>query len=115
VNDPVARVIFPRGRRRGNSQFRAGLGLRACDAKRRLVEHVDRHSLRRTLAASAILNGADPRSALEILGHKTLEMTMQICAKMKGASKRQTVSKLSYAWGATPPEHVLQLPPAAGA
>jgi hypothetical protein len=56
-----------------------------------------------------------PRSVQEILGHKTLDMTMRIYAKVKGASKRQTVAKLSYAQGATAPDHLLQLRPAAGA
>jgi integrase len=94
---------------------RADIQVQTYDADGRLVEHVDLHSLRRTFATNAIVNGADPKSVQEILGHKTLEMTMQIYAKVKGASKRQTVAKLSYAQGATPPDHLLQLPPAAGA
>jgi integrase len=79
----------------------------------RLVEHVDVHSLRRTFATNAIVNGADPKSVQEILGHKTLKMTMEIYAKVKAGPKRQAVAKLSYAAGATPPGHVLPFPPAA--
>jgi YD repeat-containing protein len=94
---------------------RAGIQVQTYDADGRLVEHVDLHSLRRTFATNAIVNGADPKSVQEILGHKTLEMTMQIYAKVKRASKRQTVARLSYAQGVTPPDHLLQLPPAAGA
>jgi integrase len=71
------------------------------------------HGLRRTFATNAIVNGADPKSVPEILGHKTLEMTMTIYAKVKAAPKRQTVARLSYARGATPPEHLLPLPKAA--
>lgn len=50
----------------------------------------------------------------EILGHRTLDMTMRIYAKVKGTSKRQTVGKRSYARGTTPPEHVLPLAKATG-
>jgi integrase len=92
---------------------RAGIQVQTYDADRRLVEHVDLLSLRRTFTTNAITNGADPKSVQEIPGHKTLELTMQINAKVKGASKQQTVAKLSYAKGATPPDHLLQLPPAA--
>jgi integrase len=74
-----------------------------------LVEHVDVHSLRRTFATNAITNGADPKSVQEILGHRTLEMTMRIYTKIKGAPKRQAVTKLSYGHGATAPAHVLPL------
>jgi integrase len=94
---------------------RSDIQVQTYDAEGRLVEHVDLHSLRRTFATNAIVNGADPKSVQEILGHRTLEMTMQIYAKVKGASKRQTVAKLSYAQGATPPDHLLQLPAVTGA
>src|SRR5205823_5184797 len=92
---------------------RANIETRTNDAQGNLVEHVGLHSLRRTFATNAIVNGADPNSVREILGHKTLEMTMKIYAKVKGATKRQAVGKLSYAGQATPPEHLLSLPPAA--
>jgi integrase len=88
---------------------RAGIETRTYDAEGDLVEHVDLHSLRRTFATNAIVNGADPNSVREILGHKTLEMTMKIYAKVKGATKRQAIGKLSYAGQATPPAHVLPL------
>jgi site-specific recombinase XerD len=79
------------------------------DADGKLVEHVDLHSLRRTFAPDAITNGADPKSVQEILGDRTLDMTMRIYTKVKAAPKRQAVAKLSYARGATSPEHVLPL------
>lgn len=88
---------------------RAGIEMQTHDGENRLVEHVDVHSLRRTFTTNAIVNGADPKSVQEILGHKTLDMTMKIYAKVKAAPKRQTVARLSYAQGATPPEHVLPL------
>jgi integrase len=94
---------------------RAGIETRTLDAEGREVEHVDIHSLRRTFATNAIVNGADPKSVQEILGHKTLEMTMQIYARVKAMSKRQTVARLSYGKGAQAPGHVIELPRAAEA
>jgi integrase len=94
---------------------RAGIETRTLDAEGREVEHVDVHSLRRTFATNAIVNGADPKSVQEILGHKTLEMTMQIYARVKAMSKRQTVARLSYGKGAQAPGHVIELPRAAEA
>lgn len=79
------------------------------DGSGRLIEHVDLHSLRRTMATNAITNGADPKSVQEIVGHSTLEMTMKIYTKIKGISKRQAIGKLSYGTGATLPAHVLPL------
>jgi YD repeat-containing protein len=92
---------------------RAGIETHTYDAEGNLIEHVDLHSLRRTFATNAIVNGADPNSVREILGHTTLEMTMKIYAKVRGATKRQAIGKLSYAAQASPPEHLLPLPPAA--
>jgi integrase/recombinase XerD len=80
------------------------------DADGWLVEHLDLHSLRRTFVTNAITNGADPRSVQEIIGHKTLDLTMSVYAKVKGAPKRQAVAKLSYGQGATAPDHLLPLP-----
>src|SRR5262245_31513166 len=77
-----------------------------------LVEHVDLHSLRRTFATSLIVNGADPKTVQELLGHKTLAMTMKVYAKVRAQTKRQALGRLSYAAGATPPDHVVELPPA---
>src|SRR5262249_16786436 len=80
---------------------KAGVQMRTYDTEGRLLEHVDVHSLRRTFATNAIVNGADPKSVQEILGHKTLNMTMKVYAKVKAAPKRNAVAKLSYAQGAT--------------
>jgi integrase len=92
---------------------RAGIETHTYDGDGELVEHADLHSLRRTFATNAIVNGADPNSVREILGHRTLDMTMKIYAKVKGATKRQAIGKLSYAGQASPPEHLLPLPSAA--
>jgi integrase len=76
----------------------------------RLLEHVDVHSLRRTFATSLIVGGADPKTVQELLGHKTLAMTMKIYAKVRGTTKRQALGRLPYGSGATGPSHVLPLP-----
>jgi integrase len=93
---------------------KAGIETDTFDAAGNPVEHVDLHSLRRTFATNAIVNGADPKSVQELLGHKTLDMTMKIYAKVKATSKRQAVAKLSYASGATSPDHLLPLPAVIG-
>jgi site-specific recombinase XerD len=82
---------------------RAGVETATYDAEGKLLEHIDVHSLRRTFATNALVKGADPKSVQEILGHRTLKMTMEIYAKLKAGPKRQAVGKLSYAKGATPP------------
>jgi integrase len=62
----------------------------------REIDHVDLHSLRRTFATNLIVNGADPKSVQKLLGHKTLEMTMNIYAKIHAGTIRETVGRLSY-------------------
>jgi integrase len=86
---------------------RAGIETHTYDREGGLIEHVDLHSLRRTFATSLIVGGADPKSVQELLGHKTLEMTMKIYAKVHGQSKRQALSRLPYGKGAGSPGHVI--------
>lgn len=89
---------------------RAKIQTQTFNAEGRLVEHVDLHSLRRTFATSLISGGADPKSVQELLGHRTLDMTMRIYAKIHTQTKRQALGKLSYGQGAIAPEHVLHYP-----
>jgi integrase len=89
---------------------RAGIPTQTADAEGRLVEHVDLHSLRRTFATGLIAGGADPKSVQELLGHRTLDMTMRIYAKVHTQTKRQALGKLPYGRGALAPEHVLPYP-----
>jgi hypothetical protein len=49
----------------------------------------------------------------ELLGHRTLAMTMNLYATIHGRTKRQAVGRLSYGKGARAPEGVLEMPPAA--
>jgi len=76
----------------------------------RLLEHVDVHSLRRTFATSLIVSGADPKTVQELLGHKTLAMTMRIYAKVRGQTKRQAMARLPYGAGASTPAHLVEMP-----
>jgi integrase len=88
---------------------RADIPTRTLDGQGREIEHVDLHSFRRTFATNLIANGADPKSVQELLGHKTLTLTMNIYTKIHGHTKRQTVGKLSYGAGATPPEGIVEM------
>lgn len=88
----------------------AGIQRQALDADGREIDHVDLHSLRRTFATSLIVSGADPKSVQELLGHKTLDMTMRIYAKINGQTKRQALGKLPYGQGVLAPEGVVQYP-----
>jgi integrase len=93
---------------------KAGIATETFDAEGQPLEHVDVHSLRRTFATELIVNGADPKTVQELLGHKTLTMTMKLYAKVRPQNKRQAVAKLSYGGGVTAPAHLIEYP-AAGA
>jgi integrase/recombinase XerD len=92
----------------------ASIEAKTYDTAGRLIEHVDLHSLRRTFATNAITNGADPKSIQELLGHRTLDMTMRIYAKVKAAPKRQAPAKLSYGGTVSQPTHLVQFRTASG-
>jgi integrase len=89
---------------------RAGIERQSFGPDGRVLEHVDLHSLRRTFATSLIVGGADPKTVQELLGHKTLAMTMKVYAKVRAQTKQQVLGRLSYGSGATGPEDVLPLP-----
>jgi integrase len=93
---------------------KAGIETRLDDDTGREINHVDLHSLRRTFATSLIANGADPKSVQELLGHKTLTMTMNLYAKVNGQTKRQALGRLSYGQGALAPAHVVEYPEKVG-
>ena len=77
----------------------AEIQTRRLDIKGYEIDHVDLHSLRRTFATDLIENGADPKTVQELLGHKTLTMTMDLYAKIRSGSKHQAVARLSYRAG----------------
>ena len=89
---------------------KAGIPTQTLDGEGLPLEHVDVHSLRRTFATELIVNGADPKSVQDLLGHKTLVMTMKLYAKVRPQNKRQAVARLPYGKGVSTPPHVLQYP-----
>jgi integrase len=89
---------------------KAGIPLQTLDGEGQPLEHVDVHSLRRTFATDLIVNGTDPKTVQELLGHKTLAMTMKLYAKVRPQNKRQAVARLSYGKGVTAPGHILEYP-----
>lgn len=88
----------------------AGIQRRTEDADGHELDHADVHSLRRTFATSLIAGGADPKSVQELLGHKTLAMTMTLYAKMHGQTKRQALGRLPYGAGTLARDGVLDYP-----
>jgi integrase len=88
---------------------RAGIERQTLGPDGRELEHVDLHSLRRTFATSLIVGGADPKTVQELLGHKTLAMTMKIYTKVRPQTKRQVVAGLAYGAGAGSPNHLLPM------
>ncbi len=92
----------------------AGIETRRVDLGGREIDHVDVHSLRRTFATELIVNGTDPKTVQELLGHKSLAMTMNLYAKVHRGTKRQALSRLPWGSGASGPEHVVPLAHARG-
>lgn len=80
---------------------RAGINLTTNDSEGRILEVICLHSTRHTFASNLILNGADPRSVQKLLGHRTLDMTMKVYAKLFAGQERSAISKLSIAKGIT--------------
>jgi len=64
-----------------------------------VIEVVCLHSTRHTFASNLIVNGADPRSVQTLLGHRTLDMTMKVYAKLFKNQTRTAISKLSIGDG----------------
>jgi integrase len=67
---------------------------------------VDLHSLRVSFATLALENGASPKAVQAILGHSTLQMTMNVYAKATERAKRDAISALPFA-KSTAPQHVI--------
>ena len=93
----------------------ASIQTRTEDAEGRVVEHVDVHSLRRTFATDLLASGADPGSVRNLMGHKTLDMTMRIYNKIHTQTKRQALGKLSYGKGSLEPGASSSILPVMGA
>ena len=76
----------------------AGVETRRVDElKGHEIDHVDLHSLRRTFATDLIERNVDPKRVQELLGHKTLAITMDLYAKVRRGTLREAIGRLSYA------------------
>lgn len=89
---------------------KAGIEVRTYDHEGRLLSHVDLHSLRRTFITEAISNGGDPATVQQLVGHKTLKITMNVYHKSSRQTKRRAISKLPYGTQASGPEHLISIP-----
>jgi integrase len=89
----------------------AGIERQAVDADGKEISHLDIHSFRRTFATNLITGGTDPKTVQELLGHRTLEMTMNLYAKINAGNKRQAISTLTYGKGVSSPEGVVGIVP----
>ena len=69
---------------------------------------VDIHSLRVTSTTLSLDHGANPKAVQDILGHSTLELTMNTYAKATDRGKRDAVSALPFAQAKTP-DHVVPM------
>lgn len=58
------------------------------------IEHLRFHDLRHTFASHLLMNGAGLKDVQELLGHKTLEMTLRY-AHLSGEHKRNAVNLLN--------------------
>jgi len=88
---------------------RAGLETRREDEEGHERDHLDVHSLRKTFSTNLIVNGADPKTVQELLGHKSLAMTMNLYTKIHSGTKREGIGRLSYGAGTGTPA-VIRLP-----
>lgn len=75
---------------------RAGIQTQTFDANGTLIESVVLHSTRHSFATELIRNGADPKSVQSLLGHRSIDQTMQIYAKVNATQKHEAIKKLSF-------------------
>lgn len=88
----------------GNNVYRSflaicekcGIETKTHDAEGNLIEAVVLHSTRHSFATDLIRNGADPKSVQSLMGHKTIDMTMRIYAKVNATQKQDAIKKLSF-------------------
>jgi integrase len=63
-------------------------------AKLKKPEQIDIHSLRVTFCTNLARNGVHPKTAMELMGHKTLDMTMNIYTLVDTKDTMQAIDKL---------------------
>jgi integrase len=69
---------------------------------------VDIHALRNTFISLAIDGKANPKAVQLIVGHKKLDMTMQVYCKANDRSKREAINALPFA-KASAPGHIVSI------
>lgn len=69
---------------------------------------VDIHALRVSFITLALEHGGNPKAIQMIVGHSSLEMTMNVYAKATDKSKREAVSVLPFA-KASAPAHIIPI------
>ena len=113
-SNPEQVWLFP-GRRHDGSRGRDGiLDALYRDCHRAGIEGahqggtVDVHALRVSFTTLSIDGGAKPGAVQQILGHKTLAMTMNVYNRVSDGSKRDAVSALPFAKASTP-DHILTI------
>ena len=75
---------------------RCGIQTQTFDADGNLVEAVVLHSTRHSFATELIRNGADPKSVQSLMGHKTLDLTLRIYAKVNSKQKHEAIKQLPF-------------------
>ena len=75
---------------------RCGIVTKTFDANGALIESVVLHSTRHSFATELIRNGADPKSVQSLLGHRSIDQTMQIYTKVNATQKHEAIKKLSF-------------------
>ena len=75
---------------------KCGIETETRDAEGNLIEVVTLHSTRHSFATVLISNGADPKTVQALMGHKTLDMTMRIYAKVNATRKQEAIQKLDF-------------------
>jgi integrase len=88
---------------------RAGIETRTEDADGNVVEFVGLHSTRHTFCTHLIMAGQSPKTVQELMGHKTLDMTMKVYSKVFPENKRAAIDQLSYGAGPAETPDVIRL------
>jgi len=64
------------------------------DAKIKKANQIDIHSLRVTFCTNLARNGVHPKTAMDLMDHKTLEMTMNIYTLVDNKDAMEAINKL---------------------
>ena len=67
--------------------------------KRAGCKHIPFHGLRHTFATTALENGLDIKTLLEILGHSSAETTLNVYSHVTAEMERNAAQKIDSAFG----------------